>query len=88
MVATSGSLIFGLFVIIKEGPVYAWIIIPVIIAIWSKHLINFRRIKYGVEAKLSYIWNKKEEKERIQNNWNKLSEEEKIYVGFPELSLS
>ena len=27
MVATSGSLIFGLFVIIKEGPVYAWIII-------------------------------------------------------------
>ncbi len=84
-VATSGSAILGTVMYLRNGIVYLCIFLPVIVVIWTKHIINIRRIRYGVEARFSYLWNKKEEQERIRNNWNKLSEEEKLYVKLPEL---
>ena len=59
--------------------------VPVIAAIWAKHRINFRRIRYGVEMRFRYLWKKQEEEERIRANWNRLSEEERLYVGLTEL---
>lgn len=84
-IATSGSIIFGVIMYLRSGIIYLCIFLPVIVAIWIKHSINFKRIKYGVEAKFSYLWNRQKERDRIQNNWNKLSEEEKQYVQLPEL---
>lgn len=37
----------------------------------------FRRIKYGIEAKVSYLWNKTAELKRLQDNWDKLTDEER-----------
>lgn len=42
-----------------------------------KHKENFRRIKYGIEAKVSYLWNKTAELKRLQDNWDKLTDEER-----------
>lgn len=38
------------------------------IIIYYKHMENFKRVKAGTEMKLSYLWNKDKELERIQNN--------------------
>lgn len=84
-VATTGSTIFAIVMLIKNGLLYSLIFSPVVISIWMKHRINFRRIRYGVEAKFEFLWNKKHEKERIQSNWNKLTLEEKEYVNLLEL---
>lgn len=34
-------------------------------------------MKYGIEAKVSYLWNKKAELKRLQDNWDKLTDEER-----------
>ena len=36
-----------------------------------RHKDNFKRIRNGSEARLSYLWNKDKEIERLQNNQNK-----------------
>lgn len=84
-VATSGSVIFGTIMYLRSGTLYLLIFLPVILAIWVKHIINFRRIRYGVEAKFSSLWNKQKELDRVRNNWNKLTEEQKAYVKLAEV---
>lgn len=86
-VATSGSVILSIIMFIQDGPLYALLFMPVVIAVWSKHMINFKRIKYGVEAKFKYLWNKSEEQERIKANWNRLSDDEKESVNLTELNV-
>lgn len=83
-VATSASLIFTIILFTNEGLLYALIFVPVVIAIWMKHRINFIRIRYGVEAKFSYLWNKEAEEERVRCNWNKLTQSERILVALPD----
>lgn len=86
-VATTGSVIFTVILYIQNGLIYASLFIPVIIAVWYKHLINFRRIRYGVEAKFEYLWNKDKEEERVRNNWNRLCEKEREYVNLLEFNI-
>lgn len=84
-VATSASLMFTIILFANEGWIYALIFAPVVVAIWSKHRINFTRIRYGVEVKFSYLWNREAEENRIKANWNRLTPKEKERVALPDL---
>ena len=75
VVPTSGSLLFLMY-LITEGALLAITFAPVVYVIIIKHKENFRRIKYGIEAKVSYLWNKTAELKRLQDNWDKLTDEE------------
>lgn len=86
MVPTTGSVIFFVILYFIEGLPYALLILPALLTIWYKHLINFKRIRYGVEGKIESFWNKKKDKERLKNNWDKLTEEERIYVDMKEFT--
>ena len=76
VVPTSGSLLFLMY-LITEGALLAITFAPVVYVIIIKHKENFRRIKYGIEAKVSYLWNKKAELKRLQDNWDRLTDEER-----------
>lgn len=76
VVPTSGSLLFLMY-LITEGALLAITFAPVVYVIIIKHKENFRRIKYGIEAKVSYLWNKTAELKRLQDNWDKLTDEER-----------
>lgn len=75
-VPTSGSILFTLILLVQCGVACAVAFSPVVVTVFAKHMENFRRIRYGVEARVSYLWNKSEEENRLQCNWDKLSEEE------------
>lgn len=83
--AVSASVIFAVIMLVKDGLMYALFFMPVIAAIWKRHTVNFRRIRYGVEVKIRYLWNRREEEERVRTNWESLSESERLYVELPEL---
>ena len=76
VVPTSGSLLFLMY-LVTEGMLLAITFVPVVYVIIIKHKENFRRIKYGIEAKVSYLWNKTAELKRLQENWDKLTDEER-----------
>lgn len=76
-VPTSGSVIFTLILWNECGALYAIAFLPVVAAVFTKHMENFRRIRYGVEARVSYIWNKDNEILRLQTNWDNLTDEER-----------
>jgi len=77
IVAVSGSMIFTMLLLNQNGFIYALCFAPVVVAVFYRHRENFRRIKYGVEAKFSYLWRKNEEILRLQKNWDMLTEEQK-----------
>lgn len=85
-VAPTGSMIFVIILFIQKGLAYASIFFPIVIVVWMKHFINFKRIKYGVEVKFKYLWDKKKEEDRIQANWNKLTIKEKMSINMLELN--
>lgn len=85
-IAPSGSSIFSIILLLNEGILSAIIFMPVVVSIWRKHIINFKRIKYGVEAKLEYLWKKESEQNRIKTNWNQLTLEEKTKLNMLELN--
>ena len=41
----------------------------------GKHFPNFKRIRLGTEARMSSLWNREEEEERIRKNLEKLTDE-------------
>lgn len=85
-IAPSGSSIFSIILLLHEGILSAMIFMPVVVSVWRKHIINFKRIKYGVEAKLEYLWKKESEQNRIKANWNQLTLEEKTKLNMLELN--
>jgi len=76
IVPTSGSFIFMIYLLIKFGFVYALAFLPAVIIIFLRHVDNFLRIRYGIEAHFSYMWNKEKDIQRIHENWLKLSEKQ------------
>ncbi len=83
LVATSASQVFTLILLINSGVSAALVFAPATIAILYRHRLNFVRIRYGVEAKIRYIWDKDSEQKRLQKNWNNLTEEERLIVEMP-----
>lgn len=77
IVPMSGSFLFMTALGFQGGIIYALLFLPVVLIIFIKHKENIRRIKYGVEARFSYLWNKEEEEIRLQNNWDLLTEEQR-----------
>lgn len=47
------------------GNYWALLFLIAAVAIWYKHMENIRRIKEGKELKLSFLWNRKKEAERM-----------------------
>lgn len=86
MVAVTGSQLFLAHLWVKVGLMEVMIFLPVVLAILYRHIENFRRVRYGVEGRFSYLWNKQKERDRVESNWNRLSEEERLYVNMPVLS--
>lgn len=85
--APSVSQIFTVILLIESGPIYSLIFIPAAAAVLFRHRDNFRRMKYGVEARLSFLWNKEEEEKRISDNWGKLSAKERASINMPSFSI-
>lgn len=77
VVPISGSFLFMTALGFQGGIIYALLFLPVVLIIFNKHMENIRRIKYGVEARFSYLWNKEEEEIRLQNNWDLLTDEQR-----------
>lgn len=77
IVPMSGSFLFMTALGFQGGIIYALLFLPVVLIIFIKHKENIRRIKYGVEARFSYLWNKEEEEIRLQNNWDLLTDEQR-----------
>ena len=80
VVTTSASCLFLLYLLF-HGLAAAITFFPAVWAIFMKHKENFRRIRYGVEARFSFLWNKAEEVKRIQENWDRLTDEERSMLG-------
>lgn len=85
VVAPSASLIFMIILFVNHGAAYAIAFLPVVIAIFYRHMDNFKRIYYGVEARFSFLWNKQNEENRVRENWNRLTDDEKLYVNMVNL---
>lgn len=62
------------YAIIESNPIGGLIFLPVIVAMVYKHFENLKRIGQGTELHLSYLWNKEEEKERINANIREIDE--------------
>lgn len=50
----------------------ALILLAIIPVIFYRHAENIRRIRYGVEARFSLLWNKEKERERLEKNIEEL----------------
>lgn len=84
-VPLSASVLFTVILQVECGFAFALIFLPVVAVLFAKHKQNFKRIKYGIEMRVSYLWNKNRELLRVQNNFAKLTDLEKNM--FPEISL-
>lgn len=82
-VALSASAIFTIILELECGLMTATIFLPVVIAIFTMHARNLKRIKYGLEVKISYLWKSQPEILRLKENYHRLSEEE--LKMFPEV---
>lgn len=77
IVPISGSFLFMIILGVQGGLLYGLLFLPVVMIIINRHLENIRRIRYGVEARVSYLWNKDAEEMRLQNNWDLLTDEQR-----------
>ena len=67
-VAMTASIVFpALYYFTSSDHVGALILIVIPIIIISKHRTNIARIKNGTEARISYLFSKEKEKERLLN---------------------
>lgn len=80
-VPVSGSMLFLLILLTQVGVWSAISFSPAVVAIINRHMINFKRIRYGIEARFSYLWSKEKEIERIDQNWSNLTEEQRTLFG-------
>lgn len=71
-VPVTAGLIFPIVYGIMSRDVWgALILLAAGLLIMYRHRANFKRIRQGTEARLSYLWNKDKEIERVQENMNK-----------------
>lgn len=71
VVPVSGSVIFTLTYALMTGDVVGTFILSVVsLVILYKHVENFKRIKNGTEAHISFLWKKDQEIARIRKNNN------------------
>lgn len=69
MVSISASVAFPFVYGIMEKDIIGALILAVsMAAIFGKHFHNIKRIRSGTEARLTMLWNKEKEIQRIQNN--------------------
>ncbi len=76
-VPITGSIIFSVILSVNGGVLYGLLFLPVVLAIIWKHRENLQRIRYGIEARFSFLWNKENDRLRVENNWNKLTDAQK-----------
>lgn len=76
-VPITGSIIFSVILSVNGGVLYGLLFLPVVLAIIWKHRENLQRIHYGIEARFSFLWNKENDRLRVENNWNKLTDAQK-----------
>lgn len=68
LVAISASVVFPAVYMLRGGTVPALILLlAVTVTMLFKHRENLRRIREGSELRISYLWNKEAELERVQN---------------------
>lgn len=79
-VAVSGSIIFSIYLLLVYGAGYALTFVPIVFLLAYSHRLNFMRIRYGVEARFSYLWDKENERNRIRENRSKLTEEQQLFL--------
>ena len=53
----------------------AFLLILVAVVVFSKHLVNLRRIRVGREARISYLWSRDKETARLKENYGDDAEE-------------
>lgn len=71
-VPMSASVVFPVIYGALERDIIGALIIAITaVVIIFKHTINIKRILNGTEMHFSYLWNKEEELERVQNNMSK-----------------
>lgn len=70
-VAISASVIFPVIYTFYGGALIGSIaLITVAVLMLYKHLENIKRIQQGKEARVSYLWNKEQETERLRANYD------------------
>lgn len=53
----------------------AFLLILVAVVVFSKHLVNIKRIRVGREARISYLWSRDKETARLKENYGDDAEE-------------
>lgn len=59
---------FILYGVLERDACGALILLIVAVTMFFKHLDNIRRVRQGMEVRLSYIWNKEAEEERVRRH--------------------
>ena len=71
MVAISASILFPSIYMFREGELLGILALAVVASVMLyKHMENLRRIQQGREARVSYLWNKEQETERLRTNYD------------------
>lgn len=79
VMALSISLIFPVIYVLQTGDLTGTLLLCTLIpVVFYKHLPNIRRIIEGREARVSWLWNAKQEEERLQTQFSE-QEWKKIY---------
>ncbi len=80
MVAITASVIFpAVYGVMMGSPAGALILGLSSCAILFRHVENIRRIRLGIEARISYLWDRKNEIERLKGNYSGEDGEERAY---------
>ncbi|MCQ2540259.1 MAG: glycerol-3-phosphate acyltransferase [Acetatifactor sp.] len=77
LIPTSGSIMFMILVGVQKGILFSLIFLPVVLIVCYRHIENFKKIRYGIEYRIRFLWKKEAEQQRVQANQAKLSEEQK-----------
>jgi glycerol-3-phosphate acyltransferase PlsY len=64
---TASVLFTILYGVLERDPVGGAILISVCVVIFCKHMVNLRRIRAGSELRISYLWNRDGEIERLRD---------------------
>lgn len=69
VISISAPIAFFMLYGLLEQDVYGSLILLIVaVVMLVKHLENIRRVRQGVEVRLSYIWNKEAEEERVRRH--------------------
>lgn len=75
-VPITASIAFPLVYGIMDRDIWgAFLLILVAVVVFSKHLVNLRRIRVGREARISYLWSRDKETARLKENYGDDAEE-------------